>query len=327
MRQYRPRMAVLGLLVLLVSSVAACGSSSSHSANGKGLEKSSIKVATLPLADNAAVYVAQRNGLFKAEGLKVQVVPVLQSTAALPALVKGDVDIIGGGNYVSFLQAQQRGTLKLRILAEASTLMPKEMDVLVPGNSSIRQPKDLEGKTVAVNILSNIQSLTLNAILKADNVDTTHVKYLQIPFPQMGAALQRGQVDAIHAVEPFVSNIQRTAGARIVVDGGSQPVTGMPVAGYIATQQFTQKYPKTAAAFQRAIQKAQALASSDRKQVEQVLPTYARINAQTASVITLPGYPSSLSAIRLQRLIDLMVSSGLLTTRIDAQSIMFTPSA
>src|SRR5439155_17104248 len=128
------------------------------------------------------------------------------------------------------------------------------MELLVMPNSPIKQPKDLEGKTVAVNILNNIQSLTLNEVLKANNVDPSKVKYRAVPFPQMGAALQQGEVDAVHTGEPFGTNFQRKLGARMVVDGGGAPVTELPVSGYVSTQDFVKKYPKTAAAFQRAIQ-------------------------------------------------------------------------
>jgi NitT/TauT family transport system substrate-binding protein len=330
MRPSRSRRAVLASIVALSTALAAgCGSSSSDNKTGStgGLEKTTLKVASLPLVDGAALFIAQKQGYFKAEGLNIQIVPVQQSIQALPALTKGDVDVIAAGNYVSFLQAQDKGTLNLKILAEGSVLTSNEMDVVVTPKSAIKTPKDLEGKKVAVNILNNIQSLTLNQILKADNVDPTKVHYVVVPFPQMAAALQKGQVDAIHVVEPFLTNGEKKLGLRVVVDGGSAPVTGLPVSGYISTVDFANKYPKTAAAFQRAIFKAQQLAVTDRKQVEQVLPGYAKIDAQVASIITMPGYATSSNVTRMQRLVDLMSSSGMLTKKPDLQSILFNPTS
>jgi NitT/TauT family transport system substrate-binding protein len=264
---------------------------------------------------------------FEAEGLHVQIKPVAQSILAMPALKNGQVDVIAGGNYVTFLQAYAQGALKLRIVADGTSEASRFMALLVMPNSPIKQPKDLEGKTVAVNILNNIQSLTLNEVLKANNVDPTKVKYRAVPFPQMGAALQKGQVDAVHTGEPFGTDIQRKLGARMVVDGGGAPVTELPVSGYISTQEFVQKYPRTAAAFQRAIQKAQELATSDRKKVEEVLPSYAHVDAATAAVLSLPNYPTSLNATRLQRLPDLMLKDGLLKSKLDMNSVIFSPSA
>ncbi|RFS82762.1 ABC transporter substrate-binding protein [Actinomadura spongiicola] len=320
------RLSALFSALALVVAAAGCGGSGDSSSGGKGLEKDTVTVAALPLADNVAVYIAQREKLFEAEGLKVQIKPVQQSTQAIPALIKGDVDVIAGANYVSFLQANEKETLKLSILAEGASLTSHMMDVLVMPNSRIRTPKDLEGRRVAVNILNNVQSLTLNSILTANNVNATRVQYVQVPFPQMAAALEKGDVDAVHLVEPFTSDVEKKLGARVAVDGGAEPVTNLPIAGYVGTQDFTKKNPKTAAAFQRAIFAAQKIATTDRTRVESVLPTYTRIDTKIASVITLPGYPSSLVTNRIQRLVDLMMESKLLTKKPALGAILFRPT-
>ncbi|MBA9004671.1 ABC transporter substrate-binding protein [Thermomonospora cellulosilytica] len=326
MRQSRRRFGALAALLLVGSLTVGCGGGDSGS-GGDGLEKETITVAALPLVDGAALHVGLKQKLFEAEGLKVQVKPVQQSIQALPALAKGDVDVIAGANYVTFLQAHEKGTLKLSILAEGAALTPNMMNVLVTPDSPIKSAKDLEGRKVAVNIPNNIQSLTLNAILKANNVDPTRIQYIQVPFPQMGAALEKGQVDAIHVVEPFLSDTQKKLGARVVVNGGGEPVTGVPISGYVTTQDFAAKNPKTAAAFQRAMLKAQQAAAGDRKRVEEVLPGYAHIEPQVASVITMPDFPTSVNTTRLQRIVDLMTTAGLLKSKPDLNTIVFQSKA
>ncbi len=326
MRRHQSRPALLACLLLTAGLIAGCGGSKSTS-SGSGLEKKTITVASLPLVDGAGLHVAVQQKYFEAEGLKVNVKPVAQSIQALPALKTGAVDVIAGANYVTFLQANEAGTLKLRILADGASEAPRFMELLTMPDSSIKKPKDLEGKTIAVNILNNIQSLTFNEVLKANNVDPTKVKYRVIPFPQMGAALQKHQVDTVHVGEPFCTLLQQKLGARLVLDAGGAPVTELPISGYVSTQQFVEKYPKTAAAFQRAVEKAQQAAASDRKKVEEVLPGYAHVDAQTASLLALPGYPTSLNPTRLQRLPDLMLQDGLLKNKLDIKSLIFTPPA
>jgi NitT/TauT family transport system substrate-binding protein len=326
MRQSLRLSALVSAVALVASVIAGCGDSDS-SGGGKGLETDTIKVASLPLVDGAALYVAQKAKLFEAEGLDVKIVPVQQSIQALPALSKGDVNVIAGANYVSFLQANEKGTLKLSILAEAATLTSNMMNVLVMPDSKIKTAKDLEGKKVAVNILNNIQSLTLDAILKANNVDPKKVQYVQVPFPQMATALQKKQVDAIHTVEPFLSDTEKKLGARVAVDGGDEPVTDLPISGFVTTQDWSKKNPKAAAAFQRAIIKAQKMSTQDRKKVEEVLPSYAKIDPQVASVITLPGFPTSLSKTRMQRVAELMSTAGLLKDKPDLNAILFQPTS
>ncbi|MFJ3305188.1 ABC transporter substrate-binding protein [Streptomyces sp. NPDC086549] len=124
-------------------------------------------MAALPLTDSAALYLARDRGLFAKEGLDVRIQPVQQSIQALPALLKGQVDVIASANYVTYFQAYEKGTLDLRILAEGVRIAPHMMDVLVPKDSALKSPADLAGKKVAVAVLNNIQALTLNAILDA----------------------------------------------------------------------------------------------------------------------------------------------------------------
>jgi NitT/TauT family transport system substrate-binding protein len=309
--------------LLIPALVGGCGEDE-PSASG-GLEKDTLTVASLPLLDAAGVHLAISRKFFEAEGLTVRIEPVAQSIAALPALKNGQIDIIAGANYVTFFQAHQQGTLKLKIIADGASQAPRFMQVLVLPDSPITQPKDLEGKTVAVNILNNIQSLTFNQILRANNVDPTTVKYRAVQFPLMDKALANHDVDAVHTGEPFGTVISKKLSARMVVDGGGAPVTDLPVSGYVSTEDFTKKYPKTAAAFQRAIEKAQAVIAQDRKQAESVLPSYAQVDAATAATLTLPGYPTSLDAARLQRLADLMRQDNLLEGGgLDASTVIFT---
>ncbi|WP_324785003.1 ABC transporter substrate-binding protein [Streptomyces sp. H51] len=195
-----------------------------------------VTVAALPLTDSAALYLARDRGLFAEAGLDVRIQPVQQSIQALPALLKGQVDVIASANYVTYFQAHEKGTLDLRILAEGVRISPHMMDILVPEGSALKSPADLAGKKVAVAVLNNIQSLTLNAILDARRAGRP--VYRQILFPQMGPALQRGRADAVHAVEPFGTAVQGEMGARVLLDGGSGPARGLPASGYVTTADF-----------------------------------------------------------------------------------------
>jgi NitT/TauT family transport system substrate-binding protein len=316
MRRNRfPAVAVTCLLASFLT--AACGGT--KSTGSATLEKSTITVASLPLLDAAAVHIAQDQKFFAAEGLTVKIEPVAQSLAALPALKNGQVDVIAGANYVTFLQAYRQGTLKLKIIADAAAVAPGFMQLLVLPDSPIRQVSDLAGKTVAVNLLNNVQSLTFNEILKANHVDPATVKYRAVQFPLMDKALANHDVDAVHTAEPFGTVIQSKLRARMVIDGGAAPNAGLPVSGYVTTDDFVTRYPKTAAAFQRALE------AGDRKQVERVLPGYAKVDAATAAKLDLPAYPTAVDPAGLQRLSDLMVQQGLLKTPIDVPSVIWRP--
>ncbi|MFD8570332.1 ABC transporter substrate-binding protein [Streptomyces sp. NPDC059639] len=306
--------AVTAALALLA---AGCGDGDAKSS---GDDDRHLTVAALPLTDSAALYIARDRGLFKKEGLDVRIQAVQQSIQALPALSKGQVDVIASANYVTFLQAYEKGTLDVRILAEGVRTAPHMMDVLVPKDSAITSAADLKGRTVAVNILNNIQSLTLNAIL--DEQGAGRPVYRQIAFPQMGPALEKGQVDAVHAVEPFDSAVQSDLKARVLVDGGAAPVQSLPISGYVTTAAYAKKHPDTAARFRRAIEAASKIAARDPAAVRAELPKYTKVTAAQATAMGLPAYSATSDAAQLRRLTELMKKQGLLKKAVDPSTLL-----
>ncbi|MHC5260457.1 ABC transporter substrate-binding protein [Streptomyces sp. UC4497] len=298
--------------------MTACGDDGSDGSGGG--QDSQVTVAALPLTDSAALYIARDRGLFKKEGLDVRIQPVQQSIQALPALSKGQVDVIASANYVTFLQAQEKGTLDVRILAEGVRTAPHMMDVLVPKDSPIKNADDLKGKKVAVNILNNIQTLTLDAILEKQGAGEP--AYRQIAFPQMGAALEKGQVDAVHVVEPFDSAIQSDLKAKVLIDGAASPVESLPISGYVTTAQYAKRNPDTAAKFKRAIEAASKIADEDPSAVRKVVPTYSKVKAAQAKSMALPAYPSRTDTDQLRRLIELMRKQGLLKKAVDPSTLV-----
>lgn len=304
------------MVTALVLTATACDDDTQSDDHGR--EK--VTVAALPLTDAAALYLARDRGLFEKAGLDVRIQPVQQSVQALPALLKGQVDVIASANYVTYLQAAQKGTADVRILAEGVRASPHMMDVLVAKDSAVKTPADLKGRTVAVNLLNNIQSLTLNAILDAQGAGRP--VYRQVPFPQMGPALQRGQVDAVHAVEPFDSAIRGELEARVLLDGDAPPVASLPLSGYVTTRRFADRHPRAAAAFRRALQAASKIAVRDPSAVRAELPKYTKVTAAQAKAIRLPAYATTTDPERLRRLTDLMKEQGLLDHALDPAKLV-----
>jgi NitT/TauT family transport system substrate-binding protein len=298
------------LTLALVGTSCTAGTASSPAATH-------ITVGALPVVDNVGLYIAANEGIFKRFGLSVTIKQVVQSTLAIPLMKKGEINIIGGANDVSFMAASASAPADppFRLVMEAATCAPNTFDVLTLPSSHITQPANLVNKTIAVNLNPNVQTLTINAILRADGVkNLSLVHYKVIPFPAMVNALQTHQVDAISAVEPFATAAELTTGALPILDQCQGPTDNFPLSSYFATTVWAKQHPAVVLAFQKAMAQAQAVADSSREVVERTILTYIpKLTKMEAAVLALDTFPTSVDAVQLQRVADLMYSGHLLT--------------
>ncbi|MBB2910045.1 NitT/TauT family transport system substrate-binding protein [Streptosporangium becharense] len=303
--------------------LSACGGSDTSAgttAGAGGLEKAQIKIGALPIPDSAALYIANKRGFFKEEGLTVTIEPVAGGAQAQQSLIGGSLDATQT-NYVSSFLAIAAGH-KMKIIADLYQAAPNTFNLMVPKDSSIKSPADLKGKKIAVNSKKNIGTLSVGSVLKTHGLTEADVEFLEFPFPEMSNKLKEGLVDAAWMTEPHLTAAQKNVGAQKLADTMVDSTADFPIAGVVVMEDFASKNPKTVAAFQRALAKAQNIAASDRKAVEEILPTFTKIDAATAAVITLGNYPTSLNETRLQRVADLMEEAGYLTSPIDAKSLL-----
>jgi NitT/TauT family transport system substrate-binding protein len=324
-RAGRVSLAAAGSLAVALIAAACSGSSAgtSSATTAAHLEKTNIVVGALPVVDSVGLYLAEKEGFFQQAGLNVTIVPISASPLAIPTMEQGKVDIVAGANYVSFFQAQAAGR-QFKILVDGTACSPDSFQVLATAGSHITSPADLAGKRIAVNVLNNIQTLLTNTTLQAAGGNSATVHYVQVPFPKMAQALATGKVDAISAVEPFITSAELSIGAEPVISTCTGPTANFPMSGYFSTRKWAQTYPNTARAFQAAMARGQALADANRSSVEQVLPSYIKnLSPQESAVVNLGQFPTSLSATHLARVVSLMINGGLLSPQFSVDPMLF----
>ena len=276
------------------------------------LASTHVAVAVVPITDAAPFMLAVQRGYFTRAGLDVTYTLTPQSTAAAADLVHGSVNVIAAANYVSFFAAQAHGAMNIRVLAANSQCGTDTQAVLALPGSGITKPADLAGKTIAVNVSPNIQTLTITRQLQADGVPTAGVRFVVIPFAAMAGALKAHRVAAISEVEPFLSSTETSLGAQPVLQQCTGPTAGIPLGGYLTTAAWVSAHPATARAFQHAVEEGQALAATDRAAVEKVLPGYMPTGKGTAALVNLNTFPVTADPVQLQRVADLMQEGGML---------------
>ena len=208
---------LLVVIALLAALVAGCGDDEESSGGGGGggeAEAQTLKVGVIPIADVAPMYLGMDKGFFEEEGLKIEPHLAEGGAAIIPAVLSGD-DQIGFSNTTSLIIAASKN-LPVQIISQGVLAGTGKKDawdgVVVPKGSDIKELADLEGKTVAVNTLNNVSQIVVNTAMKEAGADYTKVKYVEVPFPDMNAALESGRVDAAFEVEPAYSGALAAGG-------------------------------------------------------------------------------------------------------------------
>ncbi|MEU2558682.1 ABC transporter substrate-binding protein [Streptomyces longispororuber] len=318
-----PPRTVLPVLALLAATTTGCGGSGDGAgggADGRGPEKTRITVGTMPVADTAPLQLAMSKGFFRAEGLTVRTTTLSGGAESVNRLRAGALDI-SFGNYVSYFLAHANKAVDVRFVSDAFASAPRTHAVLVPKDSPARTLKDLDGKKIGVNTKRNISALLVQKAGKAEGVTFDDDDFAEIDMPAMATALTSGGVDAVQAVEPFVSAIEESGAGRVVADLGRPPTAGFPIAGYATTASFAKEHPRTVAAFQRAMARAQKQAAR-RATVVDTLPDYTRITPEQADRLSLGGYPVALDPARLRRVVQLMREFGYLERNVDVEPLL-----
>ncbi|MEB3369293.1 ABC transporter substrate-binding protein [Saccharopolyspora mangrovi] len=298
------------------------GGAQQSTGNGQ-VEKTKLRVGALPTAELAPLHLAVEAGHFQREGLDVEIVTASDGGAALNSTIGGDYDITFS-SYVPIFAAQTKGVANLKIVADCMSAVPNSCLIMSGPNSKVRTAQDLAGKRIAISGPGTISELMVKAAMKANNVPYDKAQLMPLGFINMPNAIKTGQVDAAFVVEPFLTLAARDADAVPVLDTATGPLEDLPLGGYVSNAEFTDKNPKTVAAFQRAMT-ASVSEAQDRAKIEPLLPKFAKIDKETASIITLLKLNARADATRLQRVPRLMLEFGYINKDVDVASMIIQP--
>jgi NitT/TauT family transport system substrate-binding protein len=307
--------------------LAACGGGDDGGSSGGGGsdgELREVTVGMLPILPTAALYAGMEQGFFEDHGIKVKVETGQGGAALLPAVMAGQIDF-ATSNPVSLLQARQED-LDVRVIAHwTSALSSGDADingVVAAAGSGMDSAADLAGKTVAVNTLNGMGGLTIREAVRQDGGDPDAVDFVEMPFPDMPAALEGGNVDAVWVPEPFLGSLQ--AGGNTVVSYSSkESVQGHPTQLFFTSGQLAESDPGLVEDFTAAVEETLEFADGNpdavKAQIGQVLP---QLPPEVAEKVQLEEFGTDLRRDQLERIGELMVEDGLLDDEPDLDGLL-----
>src|ERR687893_1133642 len=319
------RVAALLLALALAAGAAGCGDDDDAGGGGEG-EPATLNVGVIPIADVAPLYLGMREGCFEEEQLTSKPQLAEGGAAITPAVVSGDFQI-GFSNTISLLIAASQD-LPVEIISQGVLGGKSEeeawADLLVLKDGPIKEPKDLEGKTIAVNTLKNICEVTIRASLADMGVDDSTLEFTEVPFPDMNAALEAERVDGACVVEPFVS--QGKAGkARGIDPFYVNTAPDLTVATYFTSKQYAEENPEVVDRFVTAMNKSLDYAQTHPDEVRDILGEYTQIPPEVAAEIKLPQWRKDINEPTIELLSELSLKYGLIEEQPDVEELIRDP--
>ena len=290
------------VLVALIILLSGCISQESD----KEGEEATIKVGVMPDEASLPYHVADKEGLFAAHGLHVEVVPFQSAMERDTALRAGEIDA-GENDPVGVLLLRDTGyDVKIVSLELHDTADKMRFAIIASPQSNISTVEDLEGKTIAISDNTIIEYVT-DTVLGDVQPDKVDVKKL----PLRVSMLLSGQIDAATLSEPLASYVVHQ-GAQLVI---SDAMLGRNISQTVIvfSGEFISAHPDCVDTFLAAYSEAVDRINANPENYRALLVEKTRIPEEIAGSYTIATYlhPQPYPAEKFEEVLQWMQSNNL----------------
>jgi NitT/TauT family transport system substrate-binding protein len=228
-------------------------------------------------------YYGAESGIFRSNGINAQVTTTPNGSTTTQAVVAGDLDA-GLANIVTVAAGVAHG-IPLQMIAPAALYSSKHAysALCVAKTATFTSAKDLIGMTCAVSTLNDFNQLGIQAWLEKNGVPATKVKYVELKFPEMGAALARGTVAAATIAEPSLTAALNTGQVRLFADVYSAIAPEFANIIWFSTKPWLQKNPDTAKRLVAGIYATARWANSHLSESAEIIARVGKIDVATVT--------------------------------------------
>ncbi|MEU4675209.1 ABC transporter substrate-binding protein [Amycolatopsis sp. NPDC023774] len=253
--------------MLAMSSLTACGASSSPGADGVITVSYSEEV-----ADELPLWIASEAGYFKEQGLNVKLVK-LDSDQGYPALISGQTQIasIGGSQIV----AGKAAGGDVKVLAALTPVVPYQL------YANVATGAELKGKKIGYTSKSGSQYIGTLLALKKLGIKPSEVNLVPLgSVTNVNNALLSKTIDA-SATHPPASIKFEDAGMHMVLDLAKEKTPNIAV-GISSTSDYIKAHPEVLDKFMAGLKKGFDRERADKAYSTKILGAHLGLKDQRA---------------------------------------------
>ena len=203
---------------------------------GGGSSDNKVTIGYLPSDHDAALFVADQQGLYKQKGIDVELVQFNNGGDLMTAMASGKVDV-GYVGISPVLSSVEKG-VPVKIISAAQN---EGSGIVISNNSNISSAADLSGKNVATPGEASIQYVLLNLYLKNNGLSMNDVNASAMKTPSINDAINTNTIDAGVTFQPFVSTSE--ANGNKVLATSNDILPNHPCCVVVASQSLIDKNP------------------------------------------------------------------------------------
>ncbi len=269
-----------------------------------------VRVATTPIENGAEVYYAKEMGFFTKAGLNVEMQDIQSGSAIASAVASNAVDV-GFASLVPLAIAHNKKIPFVLIAPGAVwTQGAKNSGLFVASTSTIRSGKDLNNKVLSTAGLGTLTEYAARAWIDGTGGDASTVKFVEMGYATMPAALDAGRVAGSLINEPYFQVAGKSG--KLIGYPYDYVAKGFLIAGWFSTSQWASEHPDLATKFASAMRETATWANNPQNQARtlEILEKYTHIDPAAAATMIRVRFGDTLSAAAIQPQIDVSAKYG-----------------
>ena len=289
MRKYFRLFTLICLTILFAMFSTACGSAATTTPV-VSTEPVTLKIAVLPVLDALPMYVAQQTGLFEANGVVVEFIPVPSAPERDQVVSSGQADGMINEAVSTLFYNRESTRLQIVRYARTATADTALFRILSPGNSGIAVADGLKEVEIGVSQGTVIEYLT-ERLLEQENFSADEIRTVAVPKIDIRLSLlASGELKAAMLPEPL-SSLAVLQGAVVVLDDTRHPEFSFSTISF--RKEVIDAHPEAVRGFLAAIEEATSQINNDPTRWSSLLAEQNLVPPPLLDTFQVPEFPTA----------------------------------
>jgi len=287
-----------------------------------GQDITTLIAASAPEDSVSAILWAQKSGIFRRNGLDVQL-EAQRSGSTVAAAVAGGTYQLGKASITSLIAAHLRG-VPFVVIAPSSIYEASKPNtgLLVKADSLIRTAADLNGKTVAVGALNDLYAIGTRLWMDKNGGDSTTLKLIEMPLNVIPGALDGGRIDAGASDTPALQDAIDSGKARLLSHMQDAFGVNFLVTAWFTTTDFVAKNRVAVRSFVKAFRESAVYVNAHHADTVDMIAKFTAVDPSVVAKMARVTVGTKLDPKLIQPVINACAKYKAIASAFDARDLL-----